>query len=78
MQSAPTSAELMAETYRQTLLADAARTRPKTPRQPRRSRSLVSIAVWRNRAGAVMIWAGERLRESRRGTAGRSVDRRTL
>ena len=61
MQSAPSSVEIMAETYRQTLLADAGRTRPKTPRQPRPSRSLGSIAAWRNRGG-VLVRAGERLR----------------
>jgi hypothetical protein len=62
MQTSPTSVELMAEIYRQTLLADAGRTRPKTSRRLRRARSLAIVTCFRSFCGAALIRAGERLR----------------
>ena len=46
MHSAPTSIEIMAATYRQTLLADVGRTCSDSPRRLRPTRSLGSLAVW--------------------------------
>jgi hypothetical protein len=73
MQSAPTSVEMMAEIYRQTLLADAGCTHPKTSRQLRRARSLAIVATFRTFSGAALVRAGERLRGTPRGTASTAV-----
>jgi hypothetical protein len=63
MQPQPTSVFIHADAYRQGLLADAERTRPKLPRDRRDRASSRSSPGWlRRRAGTVLVRAGERLR----------------
>jgi hypothetical protein len=62
MQRQPLSIEIIAETYRRELLADAERVRPKTPARPRRRGCRAAAARLRLAAGGALIRAGHRLR----------------
>jgi hypothetical protein len=61
MQPSPTSIEMMAETYRRTLQADAERVRAKVPRPAPTLAEPPSTAKWRTALGDLLIRVGLRI-----------------
>jgi hypothetical protein len=73
MQRQPTSMFLMAETYRQELLADAARVRPHPTPEGGRPAGLLRLSRCRQAIGTALVRAGQRLQGPSHNSPGSAV-----